>query len=366
MKFSIERKLLLDCLSVGGSMSGKSKVLPILDCCKVNLVNNRVIISSYDGENAVLKGVSVINHDEDFSFCVNCSDFIKSIKSLRDAALDFELKDSILYIRHLKGYMELPYESSAEYPTVDNVNDGVCFSGLSAELYYGWLGTARNFSATDALRPILSGVHLYFSESEYGVCASDGNAMFTDKRFVESSMGNGSAVIPNGAISSVLAVLNGHDFVDIKINERNISFSCKDSKVVCRLPNGAFPNFKAVFPKSHSVDVRLSREDLLEAVNRAKLFSDNGTSLCILETLDGELGVAAENLDYNKKCIENCVASCDGKIRIGVKGDFIVKCLASSNSEGVVLEMSDPSRPIIIKFVEEPEMLVLLMPMQIR
>lgn len=366
MNFSIERKLLLDCLSVGGSMSGKSKVLPILDCCKVVLNSNRLIISSYDGENAVLKAVSVINHDEDFSFCVNCADFSKAIRSLKDAALDFELSNGILRIKHLRGSMELPYEGVDEYPTVDNVNDGVSYSCFSAELYYNWLNRARVFAANDTLRPVMCGVYLYFSDNEYGICASDGNALYAAYELSDNSLDRGSAVVPNSAISSVLGVLNGNTHVDIRINDRNISFNCEDSRVVCRLPVGNFPNFKSVLPTSHSVTVRASREDLLDAVNRAKLFSDNGTSLCVLEANSGEVSVTAENIDFNKKSVEHCVASVSGNIRIGVKGDFIAKCLCATDSIGIVMEMTEPSRPIIFKSDDEPNLSLLLMPMMIR
>lgn len=365
MEFSIERKLLLDLLSVGGSMSGKSKVLPILDSCKVKLFSGKIIVSSYDGENAVLKSGTVINHDEDFSFCVNCSDFMKAIRSLKDAVLDFRLDGGILIIKHLRGYMELPYESSDEFPQIDNVTDGESYVGMDSELLFTWLSNARNFAANDALRPVLCGVYLYFKDGEYGVCASDGTSMYTDYRITDLSV-NMSAVITNAAIGSLLGVLKDSSTVDIRINDRNISFSCSDSRMVCRLPNGVYPNFKAVLPKEHSVTVRLSREDLMDAVNRAKLFSSNSTSLCVMETMTGELGVAAEDIDFSKKSVEQCTASIDGSIRIGAKGDILIKCLSSLSCEGVIIEMQDATRPIIFKDYDNPNLVILQMPMMIR
>ena len=366
MKFVINRKDLLDCLNVGGSMAGKSKVLPILSCCRLIVKSDKIIISSYDGENAVLKSAPILSCDEDFSFCVNCDDFSKAVKSLKDSTLDFEITDNILVVKHLHGFMELPYESEDEYPVIDNVCDGLLYENLPCERLWNWFNSARNFTANDTLRPILCGVHIYFNCSEYGVCASDGNAMYTDSSNAPFEFVNGSAVIPNAAISSVMAVLNGNETVDVKINDRNISFSCADARAVCRLPNGTYPNFRAVFPTAHSVTVRLSREDLLASVNRARLFANNGTSLCVLETMSGELGVAAENLDFNKKSVDSCVASIQGNIRIGVKGDFIVKCLSATDSIGIIMEMTDPSRPIVFKTDDNINLKLLLMPMIIR
>lgn len=365
MKFSIERKLLLDVLSVGGSMSGKSKVLPILDSCKVVISNGRLIISSYDGENAVLKCCSVIEHDVDMSFCVNCSDFMKSVKSVKDAVLDFVFVENanILSINHLRGFMELPYESSDEFPTIDNVTDGVSIH-LECSVLWNWLNRARNFVAVDTLRPILCGVNFYVSGSEYGVCASDGTVMFNDySEFTDSTIGNINAVIPSSSLATVLSAINGSDYVTIKINERNISFSTTDSKVVCRRPEGVYPNFKAVLPKSHSVDVRLPRTDLLDAVNRAKMFANSGKHLCILETMVGELAIAAEDLDFSKKSVDKCVASLSGSIRIGAKSELLSMCLSVMDDESIVIEMSEPSRPIIFKEVACPNQTILLMPM---
>lgn len=368
MKFSIERKLLLDVLSVGGSMSGKSKVLPILDSCKVVISNGRLIISSYDGENAVLKCCSVIEHDSDMSFCVNCSDFIKSVKSVKDAVLDFVLveESKILSINHLRGFMELPYESSDEFPTIDNVTDGVSIH-LECSVLWNWLNRARNFVANDTLRPILCGVNFYVHESEYGVCASDGTVMFNDFAvFTDGTVGSMNAVIPSSSLSAVLSAINDSDYVNIKVNERNISFSTTDSRVVCRRPEGVYPNFKAVLPKSHSVEVRLPRTDLLDAVNRAKMFANSGKHLCVLETMAGELGIAAQDLDFSKKSVDTCVASISGSIRIGAKSELLAVCLSIMEDESIIIEMSEPSKPIIFKEVACPNQTILQMPMLIQ
>ena len=365
MKFSIERKLLLDVLGVGGSMSGKSKVLPILDSCKVVISGGRLIISSYDGENAVLKCCSVIEHDLDMSFCVNCSDFMKSIKSVKDAVLDFVLVESanILVINHLRGFMELPYESIDEFPSIDSVTDGVTIS-MECSVLWNWLNRARNFVATDMLRPIMCGVNFYVDGSEYGVCASDGTVMFVDNaEFSDLTIGRINAVIPSSSLTTLLSAINGGDIVTIKINERNISFSTSDSKVVCRRPEGFYPNFKAVLPKSHGVEVRLPRTDLLDAVNRAKMFANSGKHLCILETMSGELGIAAEDLDFSKKSVDKCCASISGSIRIGAKSELLSMCLSVMEDESIVIEMSEPSRPIIFKEVACPNQVLLLMPM---
>jgi DNA polymerase III sliding clamp (beta) subunit (PCNA family) len=104
----------------------------------------------------------------------------------------------------------------------------------------------------------------------------------------------------------------------------------------------------------------------MDAVNRAKLFSSNSTSLCVMETMNGELGVAAEDIDFSKKSVEQCTASIEGSIRIGAKGDILVKCLGSLTCEGVIIEMTEPSKPIIFKDYDHPNLTILQMPMMIR
>ena len=42
MKFSIERKKFLDALTIGASMAGRTKTVPILECAKCRVKNNEI------------------------------------------------------------------------------------------------------------------------------------------------------------------------------------------------------------------------------------------------------------------------------------------------------------------------------------
>ena len=64
MKFSFNRKEFVDALLVGGSMAERNKVVPILECVKINVRRESSTISSNDGNVAITKRVS-INSDED-------------------------------------------------------------------------------------------------------------------------------------------------------------------------------------------------------------------------------------------------------------------------------------------------------------
>lgn len=76
--------------------------------------------------------------------------------------------------------------------------------------------------------------------------------------------------------------------------------------------------------------------------------------------------MTVENLTDGKRSVEHAdVAECTGELTIGINADNIIKCIKAYDSADVTIEMTDASRPIVVRSDENPNMTVLSMPMQI-
>lgn len=64
--------------------------------------------------------------------------------------------------------------------------------------------------------------------------------------------------------------------------------------------------------------------------------------------------------EKTKKC-----AKCGRELIIGINADNIIKCLKAYDSSDVTIEMTDASRPIVVRSEDNPNMTVLSMPMQV-
>ena len=96
MKFSVSRKEFLATLNVASAMAGKSKTIQILNCTKITINGNQMAVSSFDGDTAIVKGMSLINSDGDCSFCVNPNDLKNLLKNIAIDTIEFEYNNNVI------------------------------------------------------------------------------------------------------------------------------------------------------------------------------------------------------------------------------------------------------------------------------
>ena len=127
MKITINRKSFIDALSIGGSMSGKAKTLPILDMAKITIKDKKAIISSFDGEVAITLRSEIVDSDRDMAFCINTKDLLSILKSLKDEVLELDITNNVCVVLHSKGKMEVLVSDSEDFPTPskDEKNVGI-------------------------------------------------------------------------------------------------------------------------------------------------------------------------------------------------------------------------------------------------
>lgn len=363
MKITFDRKNLLSALSVGGSMAGRMKTLPILDMAKFHVVGNSVVVSSFDGENAIMKHFTAEETDGDGSFCISPRDLGNILRSLREDLISLEVNDLECTINHSKGTLVLPIDNADDFPTP--VKEEPIYSlGVKCEMLYDWLKRAKDFVSNDKIRPVLTGVYMYIEDGEFGVASSDASKLFTDHIIIDDKEAKVNSILSSNAINALLEMINGKDMVKISFCEKNVLFSTRDSKLSCRKIEGAFPRFKMIIPKDNPISVSITKDELVDSVGRANLSANEGSCLLKLNVSEnGKLSIDSENIGFQKKAHEECTCQLDGgEISIGVKGVFLMTCLDAIDSDEVVMEMSSPKRPILIRDKENDNRDVIVMP----
>ena len=366
MKFSIERKKFLDALTIGASMAGKAKTVPILECVKCRVSGNDITFVSTDVECWVLKRSTVISSECDGEFCLNPSDITKALKSIKDDEVELLVTDSFASVKHSKGIVEFPSFDYKAFPIAIKGDNEQTIT-IKSELLFNWINKARNFAANDDLRPVMNGMYLYINEGKIGVCATDAHKLFTDfTDFDGDASINVNAILSSRAFAPLMNIVNGTNSVVMTLDNRNITFTTNDAKISCRIVEGNYPNFKMILPSSSRITVNAMTSDLIGAINRVTMFTNITTSLVKLRTDNEVLIVSGQDINFNKKAEDSCDITLDGgNIEIGVKGDYMSTCLSTISSDAICLEMNDSNKPIVLKDAANPNTTILIMPMLI-
>lgn len=363
MKFTIERKAFVEALSIGGSMSGKNKTLPILDMAKVTIKDKKAIISSFDGEVAITLRSDIVDSEGDMVFCINAKDITSILKSLKDDTLELDINESVCVITHAKGRVEVMVVDSSDFPTPNKDNESVGIA-IASDVVCDWARKAKNFIEQNDIRPIMGGMYLYYEGNEVGCVATNAHKLYWDYIGVESGVDGNKydAVLTSKAMDALLGMLNGSDSVEIIFSEKNIAFKTSNAMLLCRKIEGKFPAFRSIIPKDSKVSVEVDIDDLKDSITRSVLMS--GLTHLLKVTCSGmNMHIESCDFDFGKKSNEDIACSVSGdEIALGLNGEFLLHCLNALDSNRITIDMIDGVRPIVFK---EANTTILLMPMRL-
>ena len=173
---------------------------------------------------------------------------------------------------------------------------------------------------------------------------------------------------PSSLLRSIL--LKEENAVKVAFDKKNVVFNLSGSTLVCRLIEGVYPNYNAVIPAANPNKVIVDRAELLNAIKRVAVCSNQATNLVEFNIAANSINLATKDLDFSYSAQETVMCAYEGSpITIGFKSTFLVDILSNIETPSVVIELADSTRAGVFKpLYDEPQSattLMLLMPMMI-
>lgn len=177
-----------------------------------------------------------------------------------------------------------------------------------------------------------------------------------------------SFIMPKKPASLLKNVLQKSDAdVVIRFDDRNANVSFSDGTLSCRLIEGRYPNYNSVIPADNPNHLTIDRLTLLGVIRRVLPFASDSSQQVRLHIEMGKAVISSEDIDFYTSAKEEIVCDYNGTtMDIGFKGTSLMEILNNLDSEEVVLEFADPSRPCLVLPAQQPEnedILMLIMPM---
>ena len=244
-------------------------------------------------------------------------------------------------------------------------------------------GTGENFGAVlssvapamscEETRYYLNGIYLFPGDSVYsaGAVATDGHRLHLCE-FSAMRVGGGAGVIlPRKTVGLLQKILKAEKgAVSARFKETRGEISGEGWRIVSKLVDGSFPDFRRVIPaeRANAVSVRVYCPDLIDFAKAAKKMSAdrtrsmgitaNGRLDCFVRS--HEAGELRETIDAEIR--KPADWSADDSVTIGVNSGYIPDLLGGL--ETATLQIIDPSSPILLK---SPELagLRVIMPLRV-
>ena len=373
MKFVVSSSALLGLLQTTNKVISSKNTLPILDYFLFDLKEGVLKITASDLETTLVGTLAVENVEREGLIAVPVKLMLDSLKEFSEQPLTIEANESTweIVVSWKSGKLTLPGTSGLSYPNLPELNAETKQS-LALDVDTLMVGINKTIFATadDELRPVMNGVYINLEPQSVTFVATDAHKLvkYASETAAEATASFILTKKPANLLRGLLPKEDGE--ITVEFDDKNVLFRLKNQVLICRLIEGNYPNYNAVIPANNPNKVFVDRLELLNAIRRVAVCSNQSTNLIKLDISKGTINLTAQDLDFSVSAQESLPCDYEGEdIVIGFKSTFLIEILSNIETTTVLVELADSTRAGVFKPVydQQPsnDTLMLLMPMMI-
>ena len=289
-----------------------------------------------------------------YTFMANAKTLLDGLKEIPEQPLIISILEKELIVKYANGKFSIPIEKGDQYPSMSTDDTASPFLVSGNDLLYG-IRQVLICSANDELRPVLNGVYFDIGLDSMSFVATDGTRLAMIENPSAYTRKERAAFILPSKFAKVLSNIVPEDCmeVEISVNQTNILFEFDSYRLICRMIEGRYPNYRAVIPQKQPNRAVLKKADIVSALKRVSVFCDESSSLVVLKFDSDSLKIAAHDLDFSKSAEETITLQSGCNIEIGFRSSFLIEMMNNIPSEDIAITMSDPSQASLLTRCDE-------------
>ena len=372
MKFSVSSSALLSLLATTGKVISNKNTLPILDYFLLELNGNTLQVTTSDLETTLVGQIEVDSVESEGTIAAPAKLMLDSLKEFSELPLTIDVNDKNweITINWKSGSLSIPGASAVSYPAVPQLSAEKKELRLDVDMLVNGINKTIFATADDELRPVMNGIYINLAPDALTFVGTDAHKLVKYEAETENEV-TASFILPKKPANLLKSVLlKEDDAIEMAFDSKNALFKLKSHTLVCRLIEGNYPNYNAVIPANNPNKVFVDRLELLNAIRRVAVCSNQSTNLIKLDISKGTINLTAQDLDFSVSAQESLPCDYEGEdIVIGFKSTFLIEILSNIETTTVLVELADSTRAGVFKPVydQQPsnDTLMLLMPMMI-
>jgi DNA polymerase III subunit beta len=367
MKFISSTASLLKQLQMINGVIGTRTVIPILEYFLFEVEDGKLTVTATDLEVSMRSSLTV-EAKENGKIAVPSKLIIEILKTLPEQPVTFTInpENKTVELTSDSGKYKISGESADDFPKFPTV-EGASSANLPSSVLASAIASTGFSIGNDELRPAMTGLYFQMTPEELRFVSTDGNKLVLFKRTDIRSEHEDAFILPKKALNQLRNALPGGEApVKMEYNRLNAHFIFDNLHLVCRLIDERFPDYNAAIPVDTPNKLKVSRNDLLNALRRTVIFSNKTTNQVRFKITGSELQIMAQDLDFSNEAQERLTCDYEGTdMEIGFNARFLIDMLGILESDDVVMSLSEYNRPGVLRPLDQnpgEEILMLLMP----
>ena len=371
MEFSIKRETLLKSLNLAQGIIEKKNTLPILSNVLLILNEGKLKIVATDMDIVFYDEISDVKVEKEGSTTTSASilyDILRKITN--NSSVSFNLSnDNKLSIKADNADFNLLCLAPDNFPSFPEEFSSDIIS-INRDQFLSLLNKTRISISNDDTRHYLNGVFLHITSGNQqnfltGV-STDSHRLSSCGLKIDSLNNFPSIILPKKTVYQLCSLLaeNSKD-VKVQTSENRIQFVFGNTKLISKVIDGKFPDYKKVVPANNEKSLMVSTKDFINSIERVASVS-----------LDRKEGV---KLVINKENIQLSVNSANSgegnekitaefnsdKINISFNSKYLIDIASEIEDQNLIMNLKDSVSPVLIQDKSDKNSYYVIMPMKI-
>ncbi len=365
MKIICSQKNLSNAVNIVQKAVSTKTTLPILKGILLEAKNGNLKLVGNDLD------IGIENHFKtdvirEGSIVISSKIFTDIVRKLPSADIEIEVDDdNNVYIRCENSDFKLVGQPAEEFPDLPYVEEYNTYS-IDQDLLRNMIRQTIFAASQDETRPILTGSLIEIVNNEISMVAIDGYRLALRKAYIDSSVDN-KAVIPSKTLSEVNRILGNESegTINISFTDKHILFSLDETKIVSRLLEGEFINYKQIIPRENESKAKVKTKDFLDSIERASLLAKEGKNNLIKLSIKDDIMSISSNVEIGSVKEDVRIELEGNDLDIGFNSKYLIEALKVIDSEEIDMEFTTSVSPCVIRPSDNDNYTYLVLPVRL-
>tara|TARA_B100000963_G_scaffold360753_1_gene392889 strand:+ start:1933 stop:3048 length:1116 start_codon:yes stop_codon:yes gene_type:complete len=371
MKFSIKRDLLLKSLSFVQGVVEKKNTLPILSNVLIEVKSGKLAIVATDLDIFFYDEIDQLKVEKEGSTTTSAAilyDILRKISSNSEIIFDLKTENKLSLNADNSDFnlLCLPTEN---FPTYSSKFESENIE-IENKKFLSLLNKVRISISNDDTRHYLNGIFFHLSEIEgqyflTGV-ATDSHRLSSSSILVKNSYQFSPFILPRKTVYQLSTLLSENkQNVNILIGENKVQFTIGKIRLISKVIDGKFPDYKKVVPSDNNKSLIVPCKDFITSIERVTSVSldrKEGVKLTVSKS-NVKLSVNSTNSGEGNEIIKG---NYDGEeLIISFNSKYLLDIASEIDDKDLKINLKDSISPVLVQDNSDKNSYYVVMPMKI-
>lgn len=365
MKLICETQKLSEiCSNVQRAVSTKSSI-PAIEGILLEAGENVLTLTGYDLEVGMITSMEA-RVEEAGSIILNAKILCDILRSLPSDTVSIEA-DERLTCRIKSGDAEFTLIgiAAADYPELPSVESGFPIV-LDSETLRDMIRKTIFATAENDVKVVHTGVRFEIGANQIRLVAVDGFRLAMRNEEIDYDGEEKIFVAPKKALNEVVKLTGGEETIALNVGKRFIVFEIGSYRIVSRLLEGEFLNYRAAISGKVTGTVRVNTRLLIQSIERTSLIITDRTKSPIRCVFDENM-IRISSTTALGTAHDRVPCKSEGEhMEIGFNNRYLLDALRVCDADEVLVKIGSPILPILIVPTEGEDFLFLVLPVRLK